>query len=148
MRYFRRLPPRLRGASGLERAFLAIGVTLATLSSAVAQLSSRHSSVDLGPMEAVAADLGLLCVVCAFAVDLYSTRFRQPDGRPLTHRSWQSLIGFIVLAAALPICGIVLAVVIPPASDAFDINFPIPLIGMAVLLAAYLSMRFRRRAAD
>ncbi len=147
MRDFRRLPPHLRGADGIERVFLAAGSVLTTLSAAVIQLSSRHSSVDLSPVGIIAVNLGLLCLVCAFAVRLYITLFRQPDRRPLTLNSLQSLIGVIALATALPICAIVLALIISPASDAFQIVFPISIMGAVVLLVAYLSTYSRRQAA-
>ncbi|MGZ3668052.1 MAG: hypothetical protein ACXVDA_26615, partial [Ktedonobacterales bacterium] len=143
---------RLRGASNFERAFIFAGVVLVEIPYAMILLSSflwpsLLLPQDASRLEVIAVNLGSLCLVCAFAARFYSTRILQPDGRPLPLKSWQSLMWAIAPVAALPICAIVLAVVIPPASDAFEIVFPISIIGAVVLLVAYLSMRFRRRAA-
>jgi hypothetical protein len=48
---------------------------------------------------------------------------------PFPLESWQSQVRAFVLAAALPIGALVLAVVIPPTSRAFEIVFPVSIMG-------------------
>lgn len=153
MRYFRRLLPLLRTADGFERVSIFAGVVLVEIPFVLILWPSllwfsSHPSLDASRVEVVAANLGLLCLVAAFVVRLYSTRILQLDGRPFALRSWQRLIGATVLVTLLPICAIVLALAIPPTSDAFQFVFPISLIGAVVLLVAYLSTYSRRQTAD
>lgn len=144
MHDFHHVPPR--AARGFERIFFLTGIALLD-AAIVMNLALLHQpSLDAFRVQIIAANLGLLCFVCSFAVRLYSARIRQLDSGPLSLNSLQSLIGVIVLVAAPPICTIVLALIISPASDAFQIVFPTSIIGAVVLLVAYFSMYSRRQA--
>lgn len=131
-----------------ERIFFLTGIALLDVAIVMNLAIFHQSSLDAFRVQIIAANLGLLCFVCAFAVRLYSARFPHPDSSPLSLNSLQSLIGVTALVTALPICAIVLALIISPASDAFQIVFPISIIGAVVLLVAYFSTYSRRQAAD
>ncbi len=148
MRDFRRLPPLLRVASilGLLFSLAPIAAIMVVL---IASLSSSpQSGVYATRVAVIVGNLGVLSGACSVAVQTYSTRFRQPDRGPLPLASWQSRMRAIFLAAALPICALALAVFIPPTQSAFEIVFPVSIIGAVVLLAASLWMNIGRQAVD
>ncbi len=129
MRDFRRLPPHLRGASRFERVFLLASLALLYLPFVVFLLSSPHPSPDVIRLGIITVILGVLSTGCTFAAKAYSARFRQPDRATYAFGSWRGHMRAIALAAILPICALILAIVIPPSSRMFEIVFPITLIG-------------------
>src|SRR5258706_2791119 len=119
MRYFRRLPPLLRVASILGFLFpLASIVVLLGLVSTILP-SFPQLPGDAFRVLTIGMNLVLLGGACTVAVNTYNTRFRRPDRGPFPLASWQSQVLAIVLLAALPICALVLAVVIPPTALAW-----------------------------
>jgi L-asparagine transporter-like permease len=80
-------------------------------------------------------NLGIIGVSCTASVYAYNARFRQPDRRPFPLDSRKSQVRAILLPAAVSICAVVLAVVIPPTTDAFQIVFPVSLIETGVCFA-------------
>src|SRR5690348_774478 len=139
MRIFLRLPPLLRVAS-----LLGLLLPLASLVVLIAGLITSRSSVpalwsaDADRLLVIGLNLVMLGGACSFAVNTYSTRFRRPDSGAFPLASWQSQVLAIVGVAALPICALALAVVIPPTSLAWGGVFLISLIAAVVLLAANL----------
>lgn len=134
MRYFRRLSPRASAANIFERVFFLVSIALMELPMVMILLFSSHPSGGAIRLGIIAIDLGILGLGCASALKIYRTRFHQPDRAPYPFSSWQSRLRAIALAAALPICAFILAVIIPPTSRAFEIVFPISLIGGVALL--------------
>jgi hypothetical protein len=138
MRYFRRLPPLLRVASILGLLFpLASIVVLLGLVSTILP-SFPQLPGDAFRVLTIGLNLVLLGGACTVAVNTYNTRFRRSDRGPFPLDSWQSQVRAIVGVAALPICALVLAVVIPPTSLAWVVVFLISLMAAFVLLAAHL----------
>ena len=88
----------------------------------------------------IALNLIVAGAVCSTVVALYSTRFygEQAEGRPIFFGSWQSQSRAIMLLNAPPACAVILALVISPASAAFEFVFPVSLLGALVLIAIAL----------
>ncbi len=139
MRYFRRLPPLLRGASllGLLFALASIAVIIESLISSLSSVPASWSA-DGERLLLVGLNLGLLSGACSLAVNSYSTRLRRPDRGPFSLDSWQSQVRAIALLSALPLCGSALALVIPPTSLAFVVVFPITLLAAVVMIAVQI----------
>ncbi len=146
MRDFRRLPPPLRVARILGLLFPLAGC-VAPIALVLTKLFPQWTN-DVVRVMVIALNLGMLSGACSLALRTYSTRFRQPDRGPFPLASWQSQVRAIVLAAAPTICALVLAVVIPPTARAFEIVFPLSIIGAGVLLAVVLSVNGERHAVD
>jgi hypothetical protein len=138
MRSFRRLPPLLRVASLLGLLFYLTTLALLTDSCIMFLSSFPHAYQDSSPMFIIALNLLWLGSACVFAVNGYSTRFHRSDRGPFPLDSWQSQVRAIALLSALPLCGIVLALVIPPTSLAFVVVFPISLLAAVVVIAAQI----------
>src|SRR5260370_42440786 len=117
MLIFCRLPPLLRVASlfGLRCSLASITLLVSALVRSLRSLPK--SSPDFGREVVIGLNLVMLGGACSFAVNTYSTRFRRPDRGPFPLASWQSQALAIVLPAALPICALALAVVIPPTAS-------------------------------
>jgi hypothetical protein len=146
MRDFRPLPPLLRVAR-----ILGLLVPLAGFVAPIALVLTKlfpQWTNDVVRVMVIALNLGLLSGACSLALRTYSTRFRQPDRGPFPLASWQSQVRAIVLAAAPTICALVLAVVISPTARAFEIVFPLSIIGAGVFLAVVLSVNGERHAVD
>ncbi len=146
MRYSRRLPPLLRAASILGVLFPLVSLVL--LVTLLIKMPSTFPQLprDFFRVMAIALNLGLLSGACSFAIGTYRTRFRRLDTRPFPLDSWQSQLLAILLLAALPLCAITLAVVIPPPPAVFGPAFPVfvfasfavSMLGALVLIAAHL----------
>ena len=138
MRYFRRLPPLLCVVSLLGLLFLLAAFALGVFGLVTNHLSSSPSFPQSSiRVQDIAGNLGLLGLACTFAVQTYSTRFRLPDRGAFPLSSWQSRTRVIAVVAALSICSLVLAVVIPPTAGAFVIVF-LSQLGAIVLLVVAL----------
>jgi hypothetical protein len=133
MRDFRHLPPLLRVASILGLLF-----PLASIELFAVVFAPTLSSLPVGSFRVLMIALNLLLLgwACSFAVRTYSARFRQPGGGPFPLDSWQSQVRAIVLLSALPLGALAVALVIPPTSRAFQIVFPISILGACVLIVA------------
>ncbi|HEX8994884.1 MAG TPA: hypothetical protein VF812_02520 [Ktedonobacterales bacterium] len=139
MRYYRRLPPLLRVASilGLLFALTALALFVALF---VARIDAILESIPQDRLSdyrwlAIGLNLGLLSGACFTAVNWYVTRFREPPPAPLPLGSRRSQLRAILLLAALPLCAILLASVIPPESDWFGVVFGVSLLGALVTVA-------------
>src|SRR5258706_3283063 len=142
MRYFRRLPPLLRVAS-----ILAVLFPLASMALLVALIILSLPTFPQLPVAffrvlVIGANLGMLGGACVFATSAYSTRFRQPNRGPFLLDSWQSQVQAIALLAALPLCAITLALVIPPtllaAFGLVFLAFAVSALAALVLVAGHL----------
>src|SRR5258708_14397815 len=113
MRYFRRLPPLLRGASilGLLSPLASLALLIPLLVTSLP--SFPRTPPDFGRRGIMALNLVLLGGAYSTVVNTYSTRFRQPDRGPFPLSSWQSQVRAIALGAALPSCALALALVAP-----------------------------------
>jgi hypothetical protein len=138
MRYFRRLPPLLRLASIVGLLFYLAALALLTDSVSMFLLSFPHAHQDSSPLFIITPNLLWLGSACSFAVNGYSTRFRRSDRGPFPLGSWQSQVRAIALLSALPLCGIVLALIIPSTSLAFMVVFLISLLAGFVVIVAQI----------
>lgn len=144
MRYYRRLPPLLRVASilGLLFALTALALFVALF---VARIDAILESIPQDQLSdyrwsAIGLNLGLLSGACSTAVNRYATRFREPPPAPLPLDSRRSQLLAILLPAALPLCAILLASVIPPKSDWFGVVFGVSLLGAVGALANAIAL--------
>ena len=62
---------------------------------------------------------------------------RQPDGESVQFGSWQRQVLALVVTA-LPLCGLALALFVPPTAPVFELVFPVSILGAVVLLVLYL----------
>lgn len=142
---FRRLPPFLRVVSVLGLLFpltalVLGGASLMAFSTSLA--SSTQPPMDILRISAIGMNLGLLGGACTVVLLAYATRLRQAGrgARPLP--SWRSQALTLGLLAALPLCAIVLAVVIPATFPVFALamvlDFTVSILGDLVLFVAAL----------
>ncbi len=148
MRNYRRLPPLLRVASlvGLLLALTSLNLLVEVLFASLSPVP--HWSADAIRRLVIALNLGMLGGACSFAVNTYSIRFRGSGRGPFPLDSWQSQVRAIVLVAALPICALALAVVIPPTARAWVVVSVMSVLAAFVSLAAYVYSFIRRRTMD
>jgi hypothetical protein len=112
----------------------------------VAWFSSSQSTLDSVRVGVITTNLIVLSFTCTSTVVIYRARFRYPDRGPFLLDSWQMRV--IALVAALSICTLVLAVVLPPTAVAFVYVFPIcNLVALGVIIAT-LGTTIRRRAVN
>lgn len=144
MRYFRQLPLFLRVMSVLGLVFglasvlmiLAMIVLFITGGDVFRQeLSNDHRAFT------IALNLSMVGQACAIAVHRYTTRFRQPYLERFPLDSWQRQARAIALLAALPLCAIILAAVIPLTQDAAYLAVSlISIIAAVMLVRAYVRL--------
>ena len=141
MGYFRHLTPLLRVASvlGLLFSCVSLAALVACMGGFFTSQSFPQWTVKASRVVVIAGNLGMVGGACSFAVYSYTTRFRELDGGPFPLDSWQSQARAIGVMAALPICALVLAVAIPPTALAFEVVFPISILGALALLAATIA---------
>ena len=135
------LPPLMRVLSLFGLLFILAGTALWGFTYLS---SSRPLFLDTNRVQAIFINLVFLSLACTLTVQTYRTRLSQPDRGPLYLSSWQSQMRFIALVAALPMCAIVLAFVIPPTAGAFTIIYPISILGGVVVVVASIWMIDRR----
>lgn len=147
MRSFRSLPPVLRVAS-LLRLLFPLGLFATVMFPVTASLwtTSARMGIYASQVVVIAANLSLLGLACGLVVRAYNARVRQPVRRPFPLDSWRNQVGMILALAALPVCALVLAVVIPPTARAFQIVFPASLLGAIVFLVVALSTGIAQEA--
>ncbi|MGZ3602489.1 MAG: hypothetical protein ACXWQ5_23320 [Ktedonobacterales bacterium] len=138
MRYFPHMPPILRVATILGVLSLLTALALLQFPLLVKLPFFPWRSVDASRVESIALNLIVLGLGSTSVLATYNIRFLQPDRRPFPLSSWQSQLRGIALVAVLPICGIVLALFIPPTSVAFAIVFLVTLSGFLMLFASWL----------
>jgi hypothetical protein len=144
MRNFRRLPPVLRVASLLGLLF-PLGMMVAfTMALVTTRSSSPQAGVYASRVAVIAANLGAVGMASAFVVNTYCLRFRPLSRQPFPLESWKSQVRAILMPAVAPIGAMVLATVIPPTSSAFQIVFPISIIGVGVCLVVSYTEYSRR----
>jgi hypothetical protein len=144
-RYFWRLPLHLRVA-GIVGVLLPVAsliwmvpVTVTDWSSPAQLQSDGYRVVALG------LNLSLLGLACVLVLRIYCLRFRQPDDEktfPLS--SWQSQVRAMTLLGALPLCGLVVALILPPILAVYFLELLIA--GVAIVVAAVTYRRATREA--
>jgi len=134
MREFRRLPPLMRVVRIVGLLFILSGAALLITSFVKSQSSAPPAFGDSARVWIIAMGLLGLSLVCTFVCLAYRTRVGRPGLGPLPLDSWQSQVRAILLLSALPLCGIALALVIPPTYELwlFWIGFPIIFVLAAV----------------
>jgi hypothetical protein len=139
------LPPVLRVASLLRLLFpLGLFATLMFPVTASLWTASARMGIYASQVAIIAVNLILLGLACGLVVRAYNARVRQPVMRPFPLDSWQSQARAILALAALPVCALVLAVVIPPTASVFQIVFAVSLLGAIVFLVVALSTGIAR----
>ena len=137
---FRRLPPVLRVASLLRPLFPLALFALFALMVTAESWSPGPEVAYVSRVAVIGINLGVLGLGCSVMVHVYNSRFRQPGKESLLLESWQRQLWTMLALAAIPVCAIALALVIPPTARAFQFAFPVSLIGVFVCLAVTLSM--------
>ncbi len=137
MRDVRRRPLLVRVAGLLSFLFLLTGLVLIVGGFWAFLSSSPRAPVDSSRLSVIAQNLILLGLACTFVVNRHTLRFRRRDREPFPLDSWQNQVRAFVVVAALPMCALVLAVVIPPTSLAWVGVFLISAMAAFVLVAAY-----------
>lgn len=137
LRDFRRLPPLLRVVS-----IVALLFWLAAFGLLVSLLIVSSPPFSRWPAEtprllAVALNLLALSWACSCVVAIYRLRFRLPGNEPFPLSSWQRQLWVLALLAALPLCGTVLALVVPLTASAFFLPLGITIFAMFGTLRAY-----------
>ena len=146
MSRFRGLPPVLRVASLLRPLFpLGLVATVAYLLT-TRVWSSAQVGVYVSRVAIIAVNLSLVGLGGSLVVRAYRARVRQPGGGPLQLESWQSQVRTMVALTGVPVCVLVLTVIISPTIGAYQIVFPVSIIGAFVFLAVALSMGIVREA--
>lgn len=137
-RYFWRLPLHLR-VLGIVGCLLPVASliwmvpVLVTDWSSPAQLPSEGYRVV-----ALGMNLSLLGLACVFVVRIYCLRFRQPDdGKTFPLSSWQSQVRAITLLGALPLSGLVVALILPPVLAVYFLEVLIAVVALAVTTVSY-----------
>lgn len=141
MRYFRQIPLFIKVAGVLA---LLLGITSLALSTRqliLLQQSYPGIPADNDRMQALSGGIGQLSVACFISVGLYSARIRRavpgplPPGAPLPLDSWKLQVVTFLIPAALPVCVIVMALVIPVGSRIFGVTFLVEALGALVIIA-------------
>jgi hypothetical protein len=146
MRYFRHLPPLLRVMSlvGLLLPLTSIVVLLGLLNTLLPSFPQWPVAAD--PVLGIALNLGLLGGVCSYVVGAYTLRFRRPGSGSYPLALWQSQVRWWCALAALPLCGLAVAVFLPPTPL---VGFVLPvlyLLALGVYVAALVYAADKWRA--
>lgn len=145
MRFFRGLPPFLRvvWVLGLLFPLTALAVLVVgfiTYWSSIPLLTLTMNDSRVTP---IGLNLTMLGLACSAVINTYIKRSRQPDREAFPLDSWQRQARAIALLAALPLCGLTLAAVIPPNQAAFVVVYPITVIGILVQIFANMRIVLR-----
>lgn len=148
-RYFWRLPLHLRvlGIVGIIGGLLPVASLLWLVPIVITSWSSPAGLPSpVYRVMALALNLAMLGLACILVVRIYCLRFRQPDDEktfPLS--SWQSQLRAITLLGALPLCGLVVALILPPVLAGYFLELLIA--GVAAVVATVTYRRATREAA-
>lgn len=141
MRYIRQIPPLIKVAGVLAVLLGITALALATRQLILLQQSYPGIPADNDRMQALSMGIGQLSVACFISVGLYSARIRRavpgplPPGAPLPSDSWKLQLVTFLIPAALPVCVIVMALVIPVGSRIFGVTFLVEMLGALVIIA-------------
>jgi hypothetical protein len=129
-----RLPQPLRVVSILAFVFPFAGLAYSSFA-LVAWWSSSQAPLDSVRVGVISFNLIVLSLDCSSAIVIYRARLHQPDRGPFLLNSWQRRMRVIAVVAALSICTLVLAVVLPLTALAFMYVLPIyNLVALGVLI--------------
>lgn len=146
MHPLRHLPPVMHVAS-LLRLLFPLGLFAAFACLATTRLwPSAHWGVYAVRVAIVAVNLSLVGLACILVVHTYLVRVRQFGTDPIPLASWQSQVQTIMALTAVPVCALVLAAVISPTVRAFQVVFPVSIVGAIVFLVVALSLEIGREA--
>jgi hypothetical protein len=147
-RYFWRMPLHLRviGIVGvlLGIASLACLVWLAPLLP-VAWSSPSQLPSDFFRVLATALSAIMLGLACVIAVRIYCLRFREPHRKSFPLSSWQSQLRAVAVMGAVPLVGLVVALVLPSVPGTLPLELGITAVAAVVTIVTYL--RATREAA-
>ena len=143
MRYFRHMSPisRVFGAVGLL--LILASFALASASLFMSWMSYPHVAAGLSRADLVSMDLGLLGLAVIIVLNDRNIR-RALDRPPFSPSSWQSQIRIILLVAALPLCGLSLAILLPPSLSIYGLAFGISALAACVLPVSIYVLAARR----
>lgn len=147
MRAIRRLPPLLRAVYGWGFLYILVSLALSTVLLFHIQPFSTLSEADTRRIQLISMGMGVLGLIDIIVVMTYNTRFHQPNRRSFPFDSWQRQALAIVLTSALPLCGLALAIVISPATKAYNFAFGISILGALALLVGMFVMIIRGQLA-
>ena len=145
MRSFCRLPPVLRAVAGLGQLSLlaAVGVMTWTY---LATRNEDQSAASRGWNRgwAIGWSLVVLGMACLPLILAYNARFAgRPTRRaPLTD-AWQTQLKVALALAALPLCALVCALLIPSTSALFQVVYALNFLSLLILMAAWVRVMVR-----
>jgi hypothetical protein len=136
MRESPRLPPYLR-VVGLLGAVL-LGASIFLFSNLYSTILSSLSPASWRVLM-MAVNLLILALTCLTIVRLYHIRVRMPpsEGGPFPLNGWKSQVAVVVVWTVIPLTAVVLAIFIPPTTDAFGFVFPATMLAGIALLTAW-----------
>ncbi len=140
-RVLRRIPPFVWIASAVGLLLAITSLALSTRQLILLQQSYPVLPADNYRVQALSMGIGQLSVACFISVGLYSARIRRavsgplPPGAPLPPDSWKLQLVTFLIPAALPVCVIVMALVIPVGSRIFGVTFLVEMLGALVIIA-------------
>jgi hypothetical protein len=148
---FRRLPPLLRVMAIIGLLLPLATIVLLTPILVTAQATAAWPAAYTR-VQAIAASLGMLGLCCTLVVASYRMRFRCSGRGPFRLDSWPHQLRTLLLLAALPLCVLAWAVLIPPTQPGFGNVFLIQMLAAGKLggvsiwgLAAYQAGQGRQR---
>lgn len=130
----RQMPPFVRAAwiLGLLLCLVSLVVFVAPLNNWFSM--GQASWHDRTRIDMIALNLILLSTVCTAAANSYNSYARRlrllqrPGGEAPSLAGWRRQAAGLLLLAAVPLCAITLAAVIPPTSSAFQLVFPVTIL--------------------
>lgn len=133
MRAIRRLPPFLRALWVLGH--LALLTDTGVLAWWFPNL--HEDDLSLGShVAAILLALLLLVLACTLMIAAYNLRFERPGRSAPWPDSWRVQLTVVLALAALPLCSLVFALVVPPSPSMFDILFALQILSILVLATA------------
>ena len=137
MRYFLRLPLLLRVVSILSLLFLPASLVLSLGSVITVLPSSPQWPVGASRAVGIAWNLTMLSLACSFVVSNYALRFFRPGRGSYPLESWQSQVRWLLALAALPLCVLTVAILLPR-TPLFDFMLGLPTLLAILVVGAAL----------
>lgn len=147
LRNFRHLPPLLRVVSIVGVLLILASLALSTVLVFHIQPFFPQSDADASRLQLVSLNLGLLGLIGAMLLTNFNMRMRQLGGTPFPLDTWRSQMLALMVLTALPLCGLLLALVLSPALKTYGIAFGISVLGMWVALGGFFWMLLWRAPA-
>ena len=131
MRAIRRLPTFLRALSLLGMLALLAAVSVLTWASRV--LPGDYQS--FGQRFTLCMFLLMLAMACNVMVIAHNLRFKHPGRSAPWPDAWQVQLTVVLALAALPLCSLLFALLVPPSPSMYDMLLALQILATIVLAA-------------